>query len=109
MAGWHARSADGETADDQVFGVDFGLIYEPMVPCVCAEVTRTRVDRGPHRRGGIRLPPVSSPAWRDRAAMSPVCQIRWLILLASDWRTYARSFPVSVSWPFWRMSVILPS
>src|SRR5215472_13960221 len=30
-----------------------------------------------------RLPPALSPVWRDQAATSPVCQIRWPIPLPS--------------------------
>ena len=58
------------------------------------------------RRSGRQ--PAWSPAWRGRAATSPVCRSRRPILLASDSNFCARSSPVSADWRSWPMSAIPP-
>ncbi len=44
--------------------------------------------------------------WRDRAATSLVCRIRYLILVGRKLNSCARLFPVCAGWRSWRMSAI---
>ena len=55
---------------------------------------------------GTRLAPVSSRAWRDRAATSPACRASNPILPASGSNSCARSSPVCAGWRSWPMSTI---
>ena len=55
-------------------------------------------------RRWTRSAPVSSLAWRVRAATSPDCRSSRPIRPASVWSFCARSSPVSVAWRSWRMS-----
>src|SRR5215470_12574091 len=54
-----------------------------------------------------RLPPALSPVWRDQAATSPVCQIRWPIPLPSASNFCGKLSPVCAAWRSWEMSTIL--
>ena len=61
--------------------------------------------RGGGRPGGYRP---GRFLWRDRAAMSPACRSRQLILPVSDSNSCARLSPICVVWRSWLMSAHLP-
>ena len=107
------RWAEGRTERLAEFAAEFvrlkvDVIVTSATPPVVAAKQATSVIPIVFAAVGDPVVPAWSLLWRDRAAMSPACRSRQLILPVSDSNSCARLSPICVVWRSWLMSALPP-